>query len=89
MSNTEGDVGRSAGRHKFAIWGMVFAVAVVGIVILLFAPWRNDEGINRNLQAGETMPTVSGNDGQGTGVDVIPAEPETPAGGLAETPAAN
>lgn len=86
MSNTEGGVGRSAGRHKFAIWGMVFAVAVVGIVLLLFAPWRNDEDVARNVQPGEAVPTVSGTDAAAPDVAIAPAEAETPASGSAGTP---
>lgn len=83
MSNTEGGVERSARRHAFAIWGMVFAVVVVGIVILFLAPWRNDEDVSRNVQPGEIAPTVSGTTVDGTEVDLAPGAASTPATGLA------
>ncbi|MRX51935.1 hypothetical protein GI374_16215 [Paracoccus sp. S-4012] len=43
MSNTEGNVPRSARRHRFAIWGIVAALVIAALAFLFFTPARDSD----------------------------------------------
>ena len=93
MSNPEGGgVERSAKRHSFAIWGMVFSVLVVGIVILVLAFWSGPgdgsaEGVVRDTVPEAPAPTVA--ETGGVDVEVAPADADTPLTGEVESQTAN